>query len=423
VKIRHCAATVSSFIEQVRYSLKTPEQEQSLLQGLLPPSLGIEGIFMETVLTSPLYAEAGFDCNRRLYNDATTMLAEALDGHMRTPFEYAFNGEDLIANDGSSLTQVFEDSLADAQRVADERPELIFEPRRRQHERDELSDMIAMARGEAPNTMVVVSDFPPELMSAQQDVGGYNVTRKQTMLRVLVWQENCLKVYSQSLDGSNRQALEAIYTQCGAQPQPGELLAQRLHIDLSKEEQEEITDQLTTAYDESLVSQYGGEWHAGRRPKPNERPVNTYEFVLAQHDLVHHVMDCHRTGTLDSAKVYNVTALLEKRLNEYAMQTSASEDLPSHMYASPFVNLQEDLLRAGREALAEGKVFSACGITIERQAELSASEQLAQAGYGNNDEGPCEFISKKCPSCGTKNVRTVRTKTSISGSCGCTKKL
>lgn len=37
------------------------------------------------------------------------------------------------------------------------------------------------------------------------------------------------------------------------------------------------------------------------------------------------------------------------------------------------------------------------------------------------DDGDCEFISKSCPECGTKNVKTIVTKTHISGSCGCSK--
>lgn len=351
---------------------------------------------MERGLTSPLSTEAGFDCNKRLYNDATTMLAEALDGHMRTPFEYCLKDGDLIADDGSSLTEIFDGSLAEAHELVAREPNLAFEPRRRQHERDELDEMLAMARGEAPNTMVVVSDFPPELMDASGTVGGYNPERKQTMLRVLLWRENRLKMYSQSLDGSDRQALEAIYAQFGLRPQPGELLGQRIHIDLNQEKQERLIDELTAAYDASLQEQYEGMWYAGRLQTPEEQRsgINTYDFVLAQHDLVHHVMDCHRTGILDKDEVYNVIALLEERLKEYKTQDIASGVTLPQTYASPFSNLREELERAGREAMAEGKVFGACGLTIERHAELSASEQLAQAGYGDQTAESYRFDKK-----------------------------
>ena len=92
-----------------------------------------------------------------------------------------------------------------------------------------------------PNTIMVVSDFPPELCDYPQDVGGYNVSRQQTYLRIYGRQTNGRMVmFSQSLDLSNRQALEQIYDFFGVQPQPGELLSQRLHIDLPDNEQNNL---------------------------------------------------------------------------------------------------------------------------------------------------------------------------------------
>ncbi len=43
-------------------------------------------------------------------------------------------------------------------------------------------------------------------------------------------------------------------------------------------------------------------------------------------------------------------------------------------------------------------------------------------GSGSSDDEDCEFVSKKCPKCGEKNVLTKVTKHSISGSCGCSVK-
>ena len=143
---------------------------------------------MET-LAAPRYTEAAIDHNKQTYEDMTTLLAEAVESPMRTPFEFTFDGSDLFAGDGRPLTPIFDEAITEAEQIAEECPELDFEIRRRQHDRDELDDMLAMARGELPNTMVVVSDFPSELMNATKDVGGYNVTRQQTMLRVLTWRD------------------------------------------------------------------------------------------------------------------------------------------------------------------------------------------------------------------------------------------
>lgn len=379
---------------------------------------------METLAAQPLYAEAGFDRNKRAYNDMTTLLAEAVDGHMRTPFEYSFDGHDLIADDGSCLSAIFDNSLAEADQIAADNPDVAFERRRRQLERDEFDDMTAMARGELPNTMVVVSDFPAELMNAPEDIGRYNVTRKQTMLRVLAWRDGRMKMYSQSLDRSDRGALERIYGFFGRQPQDGELLGQRTHVDLSSEEQMLLTDELTAAYDTGLAEQQGGDWHAGRPRQAGERLVETYEFVRSQHDLVQHVLTLHRLGKLGEPTIYDTIALINKRLDTFRAQTSDDAITSPDIFASPFRNLYDELQTAGREARVAGQTFSACGVSIGSGEGTSAEGQLNGAGYGNKATETCEFTSKKCPICKNKNVRTKRTATRIVDlDYGCVRKL
>src|SRR5690606_34211814 len=120
-----------------------------------------------------------------------------------------------------------------------------YELRRRYIEKQEYLEMLEMMRGDRLNTMVVISDFPPELMNATKDVGGYNVTRKQTMLRVLTKNpDGSLSMYSQSLDGSDRRALESIYYELGYAPEQGELLGQRMHVNVSPDQQKVLIDRL-----------------------------------------------------------------------------------------------------------------------------------------------------------------------------------
>lgn len=343
---------------------------------------------METLATQP-HVHEQFDRYLRTYNDVTTWLAETLDGSMRTPFEYRFVEHELYADDGSALGQIFEDSIMDATELAVRNPALAFEQRRRRLELDEYHEMLGMARGELPNTMVVISDFPPELMGARTDVGGYNVTRKQTMLRVLTWQNGRLKMFSQSLDGSNRAGLEAIYAQFGEQPEAGELLGQRIHATLTPEEQTYLTDRLTGVYDRSLSAQYGGEWYAGRQ----ENRHDTYTFVINQHQLVDRFVTAEMRGGISDEDKYNMAALLTKRFEAFKrpeITVNEAELLVAGMPRS----LEWELRAAGKEARAAGMVFSGCG------ASVAAAEQLAEAGYGNKGEikdkyGSLEFTCKK----------------------------
>ena len=330
---------------------------------------------MEALATPPAIGEQ-FDRYIRTYNDVTTWLAETLDGAMRTPFEYRFAGHDFIAEDGSRLGDIFETAITDAERMARRDPALAFESRRRRHELDEHSDMLAMARGELPNTMVVVSDFPSELMHAQHDVGGYNVTRKQTMLRVLTYDNGRLKMYSQSLDGSHRPALEAIYQTLGVEARPGELLGQRLHLETAAEDQVVLLDRLVGVYDRALAGELGGNWYAGRQ----EAPRDTYQFVLSQHAVVDRLVERQLAGNCTDRDIYNSAALLSRLFSSAEHATAISRGSGRQLLGGFVLNLEAMLETAGQQAAAEGRTFSGCG------ASLSAAGQLGEAGYGNRAE-------------------------------------
>lgn len=343
------------------------------------------------------------DRYRRLYNDTATWVAETLDGAMFTPFEYISDGHDLYAEDGSKMSDIFLDSLHDAKRIIAERPELAFEYRRRLLELEEYGDMVKMARGELPNTTVVVSDFPPELMNAAQSVGGYNVNRKQTMLRVLIWDGNRLKMYTQSLDCSDRKGLEAIYSQFGLAPQQGELLGQRIHLHTNKEDQPYITARLTGVYDRELVNQYGGEWYAGRQ----EPKRDTYTFTLQQHDILDHFAKKHLDRKPSTDDLYNVAALIRKRFKRGTGPISASE---AQVALGGFVQsqLEWQLRAAGAEARAEGRSFDGCGMSAGARVN-GGPDDLNEAGYGNKSLDDTDKLGSRWFSCpkGHMNYRRV----------------
>lgn len=349
---------------------------------------------METLVAQP---KVEFNLHQRTRNDAETWFAEVLDGSMRTPFEYQTDGHEIYAEDGSALQPIFEDAIVEAGRLRQKNPQLGFELRRRQLERSEYDEMLAMVRGDLPNAMVVVSDFPAELRAATEDVGGYNVARKQTMLRVITFADGRLRMYSQSLDGSNRQALEAIYLAFGIAPQPGELLGQRIHFQCGKEDQAYLVDRLTAIYDHSLSGQLGGEWYAGRR----EPKRDTYSFVRGQQELVDRFVAQQIDGRMTENERYNIAALLAKRFEEAKTVPGYDGDSSGfECYIGSVMthSLEWELQQAGDEARASGKTFSGCGASV---SAITASEQLSEAGYGNqsesgNDEDKFGPLTFKC---------------------------
>lgn len=313
---------------------------------------------------------------QQLRYDLTTLFAEMVDGNMRTEFELQFDGDDLIGEDGRGMDEITAKSLADAKKMAKQYP---FEVRRRHHERDEFKELIEMAGGKGPNTMVVVSDFPAELMDAKEDVGGYNVTRQQTMLRVIYRQpgSNIIRMYSQTLDGSNRQALEAIYRRFGIKPPEGELLGERIRIDLTDKEQFELTDKVTETYDQNLAEQFGGNWYAGRRPADYR---NTYDFVCAQTDLINECMRLNTLGWLNDDYRYKISATMQKRFEGY----KKGDVVTSRQTLSELSILHREIALAGQQAYLEGRSFSGCGATMHGgRGRSSFKSQLKLSGYGN----------------------------------------
>ncbi len=346
----------------------------------------------------------------RLYHDTATWLAEVLPGQMRTAFEYSFDGQELYGRDGGALKPIFDTAIVDAKRIANRNPNLSFELRRRYIEKGEYNDMIAMERGELPNTMVVVSDSPQELENATYDIGGYNVSRKQTMLRIITKQtDGTLVMYSQSLDRSDRQSLEAIYNYLGYTPEPGELLGQRMHIDLPEQEQEFLIDWLTGIYDRSMSKQYGGNWYAGRTPAEVR---NTYNFVCEQRDLIETFMQLTILHGHNEDLRYGLAAAMVKRFrNNTSFKQAGSIEY------QPALVLNE-IGGAGQQARLEGKSFSGCGVTSGPEGAQAASE-LEDAGYGNKTSEETSYKFDKemhCVVCQPRPRRTEPKK--MCGPCG-----
>lgn len=362
------------------------------------------------------------DRERQIYIDLLTQFSELVDGNMRTDFDLELAGDDLIGEDGRGLDKITKDALDEAKQIALGTPELSGEPRRRRHEREEFEQVLAMAKGEGTNTLIVISDFPQELMKATKDVGGYNVSRKQTMLRVFIRPPvGRIRMFSQTLDGSNRQALEAIYKNYNQIPEQGELLGQRIPVELNPYEQENVVNQAVGVHDTNLADQFGGEWYAGRRPGDIR---NTYEFVSRQYDLIEACVKLQKDNLLDDRTMYDVAATMQKRfdLEQRGNISTAPREQVVNLHA-----FYHEIQIIGDEARWEGKSFSGCGVTLRPDGTDGSTENnLELAGYGNkSNTADCEFISKECPMCHAKNVKTTSKrrngKLHVEGECGCKK--
>jgi hypothetical protein len=348
--------------------------------------------------------------------DAITELAELTDGQMRIELPLTFDDYDLYGPDGRSLTETAVKGLEAAREQAKKNGDLWFEVGRRSLELEEVIKAVDMIKSGEANTLQLTTDFPSALENAKEDVGGYNVTRRQALRRAITKNPDSgeILLVSQTLDGSNPEALDAVDAEFGFRTNPNEeRLGQRQALTLSAEEQATIMDRSVAAYDGKMSDQFGGEWYAGRRPADYR---NTYDFVCQQRDLIDTYKNLKLKDELTEDIMYDMAATINARFK------AAKEGIISIVSRVDTINLdqlQQEMEQAGYEARVAGQRFSACGSTFG-PGGLETSAQ--QAGYGNKADDECEFISKQCPECGEKNVKTKVTKTHISGSCGCTKK-
>lgn len=355
------------------------------------------------------YTHQQINYQERVRNDTETWCAEVLHGSMRTPFRFEYDGAELYAEDGGALGEVFSDAIISAHQIVEASPNLLFELRRRLIEHDEYDALLAMASGKLPNTMVVISDFPPELMEATEDVGGYNAARQQTMMRIFCREaDGSISMKTQSLDRSNRRALEAIYGSLGALPEAGELLGQRINLELPEPWQENLANKLTATYDASLSEQYGGDWHAGLRQTSERKIVDTYEFACAQDDLITWFAEAKLNDPAGAEELrYQLAATISERYekqfknSDVAHANTMTHDVGGrvleHQAAREYLNFQDEMVRATRTATQAGRVFSGCGASagpsVSPNGELS--DALSESGYGNKTDSETKYSFNK----------------------------
>lgn len=349
------------------------------------------------------------------YEDAATWLAEAMDGSMYTPFNFRLINGEVIGDDGRAMLPILEKSLNDAEALAHEDPQLSFEVRRREIELEEYQDILTVANG-GPDTLVTVSDFPPELMKSEEGVGGYNGRRKQTMLRIVTRQaDGTIKMETKSLDQSNREALENIYTHLGFEVEAGELLGQRMLFNAGAERKAGLVEELRQVYDDSLAQQLGGYWYAGRQPADE---TNTYDFVKQQADVLDYIAGQAQEGVDPKTLYYDAAATIEKRRHKVRkMQVQVQNIEVSYQQIvqplGPGPSVMREMVQAGFEARSEGKSYSACGMTAKSSdsVEVSLPKLLSEVGFGNQADKPADdedeygSLTFTCPKNGCTNIR------------------
>lgn len=72
---------------------------------------------------------------------------------------------------------------------------------------------------------------------------------------------------------------------------------------------------------------------------------------------------------------------------------------------------------ANRAAITQRS--SSCPSALKARENDLQQDQNGESSSSDETPGDCEFVSKQCPKCGEKNVKTIISKGKIKGSCGC----
>ena len=364
----------------------------------------------------------------RVRDEELSYLVEAVDRAARTTFVLGRDRDDLVYFDRGSwrpYTGMLLTGLQVAEREAqvDPRRQFLAEWAARDFLKGQA--MNALRPGEQ---MVWHSSYPHEL-EAQfgakflRDCGLVTDRKMGFFYRAACRADGSVTLESQTVDGSDEEAF-AVAMQTG-------------------EAGPDITmDTLVYVYDGVLTQKYDDYFYAGRREADTEE--NAWNVINQHRDLIRYLLDglesiaadqyLDDTETAAKQHVYGVWAAFKKRLD---IMETANASTGLGIVTGGIVQhvlLEQEVRTAFLEFAARGVPMVGCGGAISvAQGESgvlnASSEEVFDAIFGKKvtsaDDGDCEFVSKTCPSCGAKNVKTtVRrkgTRKHVTGKCGCTK--
>lgn len=329
-----------------------------------------------------------------LRQDETTWAGETLDAPLHKPLEYAYQNGELYSSQAQPMSKIFEGSVSyyDDLRRQESRAE--FQYRRSLVEQEEFKDMVRMAEGKLPNTMVVFSTYPDEMEGETEDYLGYQTRRKLGFIRVISRNDNGnISMRTHSFDGHFKPGIESMFQYVGGTVDwKTDPLQQRVYMDIEKHDEcGLLLDQILYQYDKALHETYGGQWFAGRSGQAEREAIR---FVEQQNDLVYvHVKEIlgikERDMPMDARQLaldtqrYNFAIALRRRF-----ENSVSE----------FGDVSREMSTAGAIGRSEGETVSGCGMTVTSDTP-SESLELSQAGYGTPRLHEGEFIIDKCMQC------------------------
>jgi len=355
---------------------------------------------------------------RRLYEQAAdqeaSLISEVLEGSVVTDFSFTTAEGRLYLIQPNGVTdwqQMHELGVARAEAKAadDSRFRPYVEIARAELEESRLQE--EMVKTGRPAAMAKLSLCGDDVMSAEElEKLGRDPKARRAFLRVSVFDGQQLHIHSRSIDGLDLADGRGLADGWGTFQRPltniqpaassidilnNQLYFEQDELDLSQMHQ--LADELVAGFDALQRQRTGRAYKAGRTPEG----VNTYEFVLANQDLLKAHMDSlvslAKHAELPIGHVAAVTNSLR-----YDIMSSYKQRLEGRW--EDLGSLAESVAAAGETERANGTEFWGCDSIV--------SPNTANTGYVNAEGGHGPTRSER-----RKIVKNLREQVIGKGSC------
>ncbi len=324
----------------------------------------------------------------RRKRDEVTDQAERLAAPMESTFEYELTPDGLRSDLGEYILPIVEEGLRVAAHQAQHDPKWVFERDLRAIDVDEQRELAAMAVAERCGIRITSLSLDQSNYIAMRAIAvtlGHQLPterpRSEDILRNRMWTDvpPAMVALSPIPDAVRVQGIDI-----GAYDKTREKMLVRIAtpLTLPKDEHASLIERIRTTYDQSLATQLGGEWFAGRRPMTVK---DAKEFI--EHPDQADLLAAHMT-IVD--EVFNATSDKDERIKRLAVpRYNFAAALDDRMNGKKVTSLSD----SGNTARAEGKSFDGDCPTAE-----TTTAQMEKLGYRVE---PSESILEcvNCPFC------------------------
>lgn len=324
-------------------------------------------------------AEA-FALDRRFDVEVASGFSEALDGRVRTEYDFGIEHGKIIADDGESFESMMFRARRDAYELTASDPQMQFVCERFELELEELKDQQRMAVNDVPyNTIITFSPMTMELAGKPHLLkkGYQRPDIVRSMVRLSFWDGKRMHLLTRSLDHSSLSLLKSAAREVLGYDFVANtshaMLGERIHSTMTLEGAREVLDKICASFDSKLQLETGIESHQGAFPPQD---VDLLAFVESHPNILANVKreaaafapECRTYEEFESrlsACLYRHLALYDELLHGKDITVKGES-----------ISVSAD--GAGARAAESGTEYSLCGYVIAGQAGTALS---AQTGF------------------------------------------